>query len=172
MGAPDRSYGQDFFAWTEEQAKALRDRAIGNGSNLPLDWENLAEEVESLGRAERNALGSHVARILRHLLKLKYSPAFDPQRGWRISIQESRAEVRRLLNASPSLRTSLDVVIAEEMPDAVALAATDLEAHGEFDAADALRAGSATYRLDQILGPWFPNGDDPASPGSKDEDRS
>jgi len=43
-------YDYDFFLWTQEQAAALR-RA--KDSNLPLDWENLAEEIESLGKSER-----------------------------------------------------------------------------------------------------------------------
>jgi hypothetical protein len=47
-------YGEDFVRWTEEQAAALR-RA--KGSNLPLDWENLAEEIESSGKSDRRSCG-------------------------------------------------------------------------------------------------------------------
>jgi hypothetical protein len=46
-------YDQDFFLWTQEQAAALR-RA--KDSNLPLDWENLAEEIECLGKSDRREL--------------------------------------------------------------------------------------------------------------------
>ena len=56
-------YDRDFVLWTEEQAAALR-RA--KGSNLPLDWENLAEEIESLGKSDRRALSSQIRRILHH----------------------------------------------------------------------------------------------------------
>ena len=56
-------YDEDFVRWTEEQAAALR-RA--KGSNLPLDWENLAEEIESLGKSDRRELRSQITRILRH----------------------------------------------------------------------------------------------------------
>jgi hypothetical protein len=38
-------YDRDFFLWTQKQSAALRG---AKGSNLPLDWENLAEEIESL----------------------------------------------------------------------------------------------------------------------------
>ena len=44
-------YEEDFVRWTEEQSSALRD-APRLGTNLPLDWENLAEEVESLGKSD------------------------------------------------------------------------------------------------------------------------
>ena len=76
-------YDQDFFLWTKEQAAALR-RA--KESNLPLDWENLAEEIESLGKSDRRQLTSQIRRILRHLLKLEASPAARPRAGWRSTI--------------------------------------------------------------------------------------
>ena len=80
-------YDQDFFLWTEEQAAALR-RA--KSSNLPLDWENLAEEIESLGKSDRRELTSQIRRILRHLLKLEASPATRPHAGWRSTIIDAR----------------------------------------------------------------------------------
>ena len=43
-------YEKDFVRWTEQQATALRD-AASLSTNLPLDWENLAEEIDSLGRS-------------------------------------------------------------------------------------------------------------------------
>ena len=73
-------HDQDFLLWTEEQATALRRAA---GSNLPLDCENLAEELESLGASQRAELNSQVRRVLRHLFKLEASPAVDPRAGWR-----------------------------------------------------------------------------------------
>ncbi len=42
-------YEQDFFAWSEEQGRLLRAR-----SGVGLDWDNLAEEIETLGRSERS----------------------------------------------------------------------------------------------------------------------
>ena len=41
-------YDQDFVAWSKLQAEALR-TAARTGSNQELDWENIAEEIESLG---------------------------------------------------------------------------------------------------------------------------
>jgi hypothetical protein len=55
-------YDEDFVRWTEEQAAALRQ---AKGSNLPLDWENLAEQIASLGRSDRRELRSQITRILR-----------------------------------------------------------------------------------------------------------
>lgn len=66
-------YEQDFMRWAEAQAEGLR-RAAEAGSNLPLDWYNLAEEIESLGRSQRRELRSRLANIVEHLLKLQFSP--------------------------------------------------------------------------------------------------
>jgi hypothetical protein len=79
-------YDRDFFLWTQEQAAALR--AVRK-SNLPLDWDNLAEEIESLGKSDRRQLKSQIRRILRHLLKLEVSPAVDRRAGW----CDSRSEI-------------------------------------------------------------------------------
>ena len=93
-------YDEDFVRWTEQQAAALR-RA--KSSDLPLDWENLAEEIESLGKSDRRELRSQITRILRHLLKLEVSPAAEPRAGWRAMIREARSEIEGVLEDSPSL---------------------------------------------------------------------
>jgi hypothetical protein len=67
-------YEEDTVAWSEQQAAALRAAARG-GSNQPLDWENLAEEIESLGRSLRLGLRSQLVRIIQHLVNLAHSPA-------------------------------------------------------------------------------------------------
>ena len=58
MSTPPALYDQDFFLWTQAQAAALRD-----GKAQDLDWSNLAEEIESLGKSDRRALGSHLGRV-------------------------------------------------------------------------------------------------------------
>ena len=44
---PAQLYDIDFYAWTQEQAAALREHFRGDNR---LDVEHLAEEVEDLGR--------------------------------------------------------------------------------------------------------------------------
>ena len=83
-------YDEDFVRWTEEQAAALQQ---AKGSNLPLDWENLAKEIESLGRSDRRELRSQITRILRHLLKLEVSPAAESRAGWRSTIRDAQSEI-------------------------------------------------------------------------------
>src|SRR5260370_41269212 len=104
-------YDQDFLLWTMEQAAALR-RA--KDSNLPLDWENLAEEIESLGRSQRTELNSQIRRILRHLMKLEVSSAAAPRAGWRTTIRDARTEIEDMLEGSPSLRHEIDEVLNKQ----------------------------------------------------------
>ena len=73
-GNAARLYEEDFVRWTEEQSSVLRE-AARLGTKLPLDWENLAEEIDSLGRSVRRELRSRLGIILEHLLKLEHSPA-------------------------------------------------------------------------------------------------
>src|SRR5437763_16114365 len=102
-GSAVQLYEEDFVRWTEQQSNALR-AAAGLGTNLPLDWENLAEEIESLGRSLRHELRSRIAVILEHLLKLEHSRAIDPRRGWIETIVRERSEIELLLAENPSLR--------------------------------------------------------------------
>jgi hypothetical protein len=148
-------YDEDFVLWTEEQAAALR-RA--EGSNLPLDWENLAEEIESLGKSDRRELRSQITRILRHLLKLEVSPAKKSRAGWRTTIREVRSEIAGVLEDSPSLRREAEALIKKQMRAAAELAIGDLGEHGE--PADALwaRLQNRVFTTEEVLGDWFPDG--------------
>ena len=115
-----RLYEEDFVRWTEEQSRALREAAL-SPTNTPLDWENLAEEIESLGRSQRHALRRRIAVILEHLLKLEHSPAGDPRRGWIDTIARERLEIEVLLEDSPSLRGEVARMVSEETRRAVRL---------------------------------------------------
>ncbi|WP_246191335.1 DUF29 domain-containing protein [Aureimonas leprariae] len=106
-------YEEDFYAWTVDQAARLRARAH-NG----IDWENAAEEIESLGKSDRRELHSRLRVLLHHLLKWKFQ-SIKRKSGWRRTIREQRRQVLLLLRDSPSLRSTLRSVTEEEYPHAV-----------------------------------------------------
>jgi hypothetical protein len=118
-------YDTDLLLWSEEQARALR-AAAREGSNARIDWEHVAEEIESLGAAERRALASHIGTVIEHLLKLEASPATAPARGWRDSIRRARRDIERPLAASPSLRREVARMIEDETIAARSLARSRL----------------------------------------------
>jgi len=157
-------YDEDFVRWTEEQAAALRrakslPAARTGRSNLPLDWDNLAEEIESLGKSDRRELRSQITRVLRHLLKLAVSPAAEPRAGWRATIDETRIEIEGLLEDSPSLRREADSLIKKQIGAAAKLAADDLRQHGEPEQAIGARLAAGGFTAEQVLGDWFPERD-------------
>lgn len=121
------SYGEDVYLWSMQQAAALREAAAA-GSNLPVDWENVAEEIESVGRSELHALESALMRVVEHLLKLEYSPAVDPRAGWRTSVLKHRIRAGGELEDSPSLRGRLR--LARVYRDGAKLAADGLRRDG------------------------------------------
>jgi Domain of unknown function DUF29 len=149
-------YDQDFVAWSKQQAQALR-TASRTGSNQSLDWENLAEEIEDLGKSARRELQIRIRRIVRHLLKLEHSPAKEPRRGWAESIVDARAEIEDLLEESPSLRTGLDRDVERQTQRGIVLALRDLGRHREIEAAAAAALRASSYTEEQILGDWFPD---------------
>jgi len=136
-------YDNDFLAWSKQQAEALR-AAMRDGSNQSLDFGNLAEEIEDLGKSVRRELQSQIRRVVRHLLKLEHSPAREPRRGWAESVVDARAEIEDLLEASPSLRTELDRDVERQTQRGIDLALRDLGRYQEVDAetiAALVRAG-------------------------------
>jgi len=159
-------YDADFVAWTEQQAEALRAAAHG-GTNQPLDWENLAEEIESLGRSDRRELRSQIYRIIRHLVKLQFSEATDPCSGWRESVRDRRKEAELVLADSPSLKPQLDQFVSEESPGAIKRAVVDLDEFREVDAATQRALRQTRYTADQVLGDWFPP--EPVGSGRSEE---
>jgi uncharacterized protein DUF29 len=148
-------YDEDFAAWSKQQAEALR-AAAKAGSNLALDWENLAEEIEGLGASERSSLGSHIMRISQHFVKLEYSSAVEPRNSWRRSVRIARLQAEKRLRGNPSLRRELRRIVTQETRRGIEYAIADLEDHGEIDDVDANAMRRVRYTPEQILGDWFP----------------
>ena len=145
-------YDTDILGWSEHQAALLRRRAAGELLNeADLDWSNIAEEIESLGRSDRRELRSRVATILVHLIKLEASPATNPRAGWRVTVLEQRAGLRDVLRDSPSLTRTVAAVVAEEIEAAREIAAISLA--GEEPRID---LATLTFTVDQVLGHWLP----------------
>jgi hypothetical protein len=145
-------YERDFVAWTRQQADLLR-RAAAVGPTTGLDFANLAEEIESLGKRDRRALAGQLARIIEHLLKLQHAQAEEPRAGWESSVDAHRAKARRILADSPGLKAELETLLGESYADGRRLAARSLRA----DAGPEPLPETCPYSLDQILDrDWWP----------------
>ena len=111
-------YETDFYGWTQEQAAKLR-ALLAERSNLDLDMENIAEEIESMGRSDYNQLVSRFDEICIHLLKLHYSTALECERLWKNSIRGQRIRIAKLLRESPSLKPRLAAALEAGYDDAL-----------------------------------------------------
>ena len=106
-------YDDDFFLWTQEQAQALR--ALGRErTNVAVDWENVAEEIESLGRRDRDGCKSHILLIVIHLIKMRFAPHLESRRHWRVELDAFRTRLDRILDGNPTLRARMDEFVAGE----------------------------------------------------------
>jgi hypothetical protein len=95
------TYDSDFYLWSADQAALIRE-----GRFEQLDIENVAEEIESLGRSDRKSLMSQLRRLLAHLLKWQFQPS-RRSKSWRLSIFSARDEIKVIVDDSPSLNDVL-----------------------------------------------------------------
>jgi hypothetical protein len=105
MIAPaDALYEEDFYAWTQQQAELLR-RLPLTGNRI--DAENVAEEIEDLGRSELRTAQSLVEHIIEHLLKLEFSGLNEPANHWRDEVVEWRLQLDKTLTRSIAAKLDL-----------------------------------------------------------------
>ncbi|MGB3308999.1 MAG: DUF29 domain-containing protein [Nodosilinea sp.] len=112
-------YESDFYQWIQQTTGALKAKAFDQ-----VDWDNVIEEIESMGRSERRELKSRLIVLLEHLLKLHHWSAerANNERGWRNTIIEQRRQIQLVLDDSPSLRAMLTDIY----PDAYRQAREDV----------------------------------------------
>ena len=144
-------YDDDFYAWTQYQAEVLRSMRTRDNR---FDREHVAEEIEDLGKSERDTVESQISRIIEHFLKLGNSPADAPRYGWMGSISDARRILRKKI--APTLRRQAEQKLAELYEDGREAAELALHEHGEHEVAAALPS-TCPYTLEQILARgWYP----------------
>ena len=114
-------YERDFYSWLMEQARLLRE-----GRWAALDRNNLAEEIESLGREQFNKLESALRVLLLHFLKWDHQPE-RRSRSWALSIEAQRIQLDNVLSDNPGLRPRIGEAIARAYRSARVEAAKETE---------------------------------------------
>lgn len=140
-------YEADFYAWTQEQAKLLRE-----GNLDCLDISNLVEEIESLGKQERQELRNRLGVLLGHLLKWEFQPSNRSQ-SWFATIREQRRRIIEKLAESPSLKPYLPEASQKAYQDGLDLAVRETSLSYKVFPAE------CPYNLEQILDAEFLPGD-------------
>ena len=99
------AYERDLYTWSQEQARLVRE-----GRWDAVDRDNVAEEIESLGRTEFSKLESALRVLLLHMLKWDHQPQ-RRSRSWAISIKQQRLELDDVLADNPGLRPRLEEAV-------------------------------------------------------------
>ena len=136
-------YDTDYVEWSQRTAELIR---TGRLDEVELD--NVAEEIESLGRSDKRQLRNRVRIVLVHLLKSAGAPD-EPSPSWRATILEQRTRIQDLLEDSPSLRATVGDVVAANYVPAVQMAALQMQQPADSFPVD------CPYTADQILDPEF-----------------
>jgi hypothetical protein len=135
------THENDFYAWTQEQVNLLK-----TGQLHQIDWQNIAEEMEDMGRSEKRQLESRLEILIMHLLKWQFQPNLR-SRSWQLTIKEQRLRLEKLLEKNPSLQVHL----TEAMEDVYPLATISAERETGLSSFPE----TCPYSLTEILSPEF-----------------
>jgi hypothetical protein len=143
------SYDEDGYSWALEQAALLRAGRLDQ-----IDVENIAEEIESLGKSFANELRSRYGTLVMHLLEWQFQPE-QRSNSWIGTIRRERLAIAKQLRDNPGLKPRREELLADSYDVARqgAVAETDLP--------DATFPAACPYALDEVMNPEFwPGGAD------------
>lgn len=112
-------YDEDFYSWSYQQAALLR-----AGRLRDIDVENIAEEIESLGRSQASSLQSSFRLIAMHLLKMLHQPEKCTD-SWRNTVARERVNAEQTIDENPGLKPRCDELFLKAYVQARKLAATE-----------------------------------------------
>ncbi|SKB14803.1 conserved hypothetical protein [Planktothrix sp. PCC 11201] len=136
-------YEQDFYGWTQQQAKLLREGALDH-----LDMINLAEEIQSLGKQQKQELKNRLGILLGHLLKWQFQPN-KRSKSWFVTLREQRREIGYLLTENPSLKPYLPEALHKGYQSGIDLAVRETSLNDQDFPTE------CPYTLDKVLDTSF-----------------
>ena len=103
-------YRTDFYSWTRQQSRALRRREVAS-----IDWDNVIEEIESLGSEQEHKWTGHAALAIEHMFKILHWP--DPPAAtathWRDEIEDRRDDMALTIKRNPALQGRYDEILED-----------------------------------------------------------
>ncbi|HAO09596.1 MAG TPA: DUF29 domain-containing protein [Planktothrix sp. UBA8407] len=136
-------YESDFYGWAKQQVQLLRDQKWNQ-----IDLNYLIEEIESLGRQERQQLRNRLSILIAHLLKWEYQPT-KRSRSWLATIRVQRIDLEQLLEDSPSLKPYLTEALQKAYLKSLELASSETNLPLKTFPSECL------YTLEQVLDNCF-----------------
>ncbi|MEL6441137.1 MAG: DUF29 domain-containing protein [Cyanobacteria bacterium J06621_8] len=136
-------YEEDYYLWTQTMVEQLKNR-----NYFDVDWDNLIEEIDDMGKSQKLAVESLLLRLTEHLLKLKYWQAEkESNKGhWQSEVVNFRILLHKRLRDSPSLKAILPEIYSETLTDSKRSMSKLFDLPQEID-----------LTLNQVLNEdWFP----------------
>lgn len=117
-------HDHDFNLWIEKIKEAIQNRDFEN-----MDWENLLDEIDDMGKSEKRSLDSYMQRLIEHILKLKYWKEEQERcrKGWQQEVVNFRNRINRILKKNPSLKNYLKSEYLDIYQDAISVVAFDFD---------------------------------------------
>ena len=112
-------YECDYYTWALVNAAAIRERRLEH-----VDLDNVAAEIEDLGKSQESALESHLKVVLLHLLKLQHQPRRSTRSG-QLTVREQRLALRKVLRRNPGLRGETREILNDAYQEARVAAARE-----------------------------------------------
>jgi len=112
---PQSLYERDILLWVEDTVAKLKARDFEN-----LDLENLIDEVDTLGKSQRNAMRSLLRRLIEHLLKRCYVPLPECYVDWQREVRAFRNDIKDILEDAPSLKNQIAEILPKVFENALA----------------------------------------------------
>lgn len=140
---PAPKYNEDYYGWAVHTAQLLKENRMDE-----INFDEIIEEIESLGRSEKHELIGRLSIVISHLLKWQFQPTMRGH-SWLYSIKEQRKRSIIHLKDNPSLRAKLDEVIKSAYDVAISKAARET-ALDEKDFPD-----NCPYTFEQIIDEAF-----------------
>ncbi len=139
-----QTYDSDFYGWTQQQARLLRE-----GNYNRLDTRHLIEELEAMGAREKRELRNRLRVLLMHLLKWQYQPEYIGRNSWYRTIRTQRKELSYHIVDNPGLKQtipeSLERAYDLALDDAVAETGLPLKTFPEV----------SPWQFEQVIDPDF-----------------
>ena len=122
MPDANTDYDTDIVTWSERQAELLRRVGAGEAVNALVDWENVAEEVDSVGRSQLAQVKSLLVQALAHMLKAEAWPLSGEVPHWQAEARGFRGDSADIF--TPSMRQRIEMAeiyvrALRRMPDRI-----------------------------------------------------
>ncbi len=116
MTNSNKLHQRDFNLWIEQVKTAIQNRDIE-----AMDWDNLLDEIDDMGKSEKRSLESYLELLIAHILKLKYWELEKEcnYKHWKVEVRTFRNRILRLLKRSPSLKKYLQEIYPQILEETI-----------------------------------------------------